>query len=98
MFMQNAHASMLSFSYIPQMLMLKIYRPRWTQCDDTDTLHDPLGLVMGRKALMHVRFDFLWFLNIFMMFTYLKLRMFVSSTGQNGQVKYYHLVSVVCYP
>ena len=24
--------------------------------------------------------------------------MVVSSTGQNGQVKYYHLVSVVCYP
>jgi hypothetical protein len=33
---------------------------------------------------------FLWFLNIFMMFTYLKLSMFVSSTGQSGQVKYYH--------
>ena len=31
-------------SYIPPMLMLKIYRPRWTQCDD-NTL-DPLGLVM----------------------------------------------------
>jgi hypothetical protein len=26
-----------------------------------------------------------------MMFTYLKLSMFASSTGQNGQVKYYHL-------
>ena len=24
--------------------MLKIYRPRWAQCDD-NTLHDPLGLV-----------------------------------------------------
>jgi hypothetical protein len=35
------------------------------------------------------------FLNIFMIFTYLKLSMFLSSTGQNGQVKYYHLVSVV---
>ena len=34
-------------SYIPPMLMLKIYRPRWTQCDD-NTLHDPLGLVMVR--------------------------------------------------
>ena len=33
-------------SYIPPMLMLKIYRPRWTQCDD-NTL-DPLGLVMVR--------------------------------------------------
>ena len=43
---------------------------------------------------------FLWFFNIFMMFTYLKLSMFVSSTGQNEncQEKYYHLVSVVCYP
>jgi hypothetical protein len=28
------------------MLILKIYRPRWTQCDD-NTLHDPLGLVMA---------------------------------------------------
>ena len=28
------------------MLMLKIYRPRWTQCDD-NTLHDPLGMVMA---------------------------------------------------
>jgi hypothetical protein len=35
---------------------------------------------------------FLWFLNIFMMIAYLKLSMFVSSTGQNGQLKYYHLV------
>jgi hypothetical protein len=33
-------------SYIPPMLMLKIYRPRWTLCDYT--LHDPLGLVMVR--------------------------------------------------
>ena len=33
-------------SYIPPMLMLKIYRPRWTQCDDDNTLHDLLGLVM----------------------------------------------------
>jgi hypothetical protein len=33
-------------SYIPPMLMLKIYRPRWTQCDD-NTL-DPLGLDMVR--------------------------------------------------
>jgi hypothetical protein len=33
-----------------------------------------------------------------MMFTYFKLNMFVSSTGQNSQVMYYHLVSVVCYP
>jgi hypothetical protein len=31
---------------IPPMLMLKIYRPRWTQCAD-NTL-DPLGLVMVR--------------------------------------------------
>ena len=28
-------------SYITSMLMLKIYKPRWTQCDNT--LHDPLG-------------------------------------------------------
>jgi lipopolysaccharide export LptBFGC system permease protein LptF len=41
---------------------------------------------------------FLWFLNILMMFTYLKLSMFVSSTGQSGQVNNYHLGSVVCYP
>ena len=34
-------------SYIPPMLMLKIYRPRWTHCDD-NTLHDPSGLVMER--------------------------------------------------
>ena len=34
-------------SYIPPMLMLKNYRPRWTQCDD-NTLRDPLGLVMVR--------------------------------------------------
>ena len=27
------------------MLMLKMYRPRWTQCDD-NTLHDRLDLVM----------------------------------------------------
>ena len=27
-----------------------------------------------------------------------EISMFVSSTGQNGQVKYYHLVAVVCYP
>jgi hypothetical protein len=33
-------------SYIPPMLMLKIYTPRWTQCDD-NTL-DPLVLVMVR--------------------------------------------------
>ena len=33
-------------SYIPPMLMLKIYRSRWTQCDDK-TL-DPLVLVMVR--------------------------------------------------
>ena len=33
-------------SYIPPMLMLKIYRPHWTQCDD-NTL-DPMGLVMVR--------------------------------------------------
>ena len=31
-------------SYISPMSMLKICRPRWTQCDD-NTLHDPLGLV-----------------------------------------------------
>jgi hypothetical protein len=29
------------------MLMLKMQRPRWTQCDD-NTLHDPLGLVIVR--------------------------------------------------
>ena len=34
-------------SYIPPMLMFKIYRPRWTQCDD-NTLHDLSGLVMVR--------------------------------------------------
>ena len=39
---QNTH-----LSYIPPMLMLKIYRSHWTQCDD-NTLHDPLGLVMVR--------------------------------------------------
>ena len=33
-------------SYIPPMLMLKIYRPRWTQYDDNTS--DPLGLVMVR--------------------------------------------------
>ena len=33
-------------SYIPPMLMLKIYRPRWTQCDDN--ILDPLVLVMVR--------------------------------------------------
>jgi hypothetical protein len=38
---------------------------------------------------------FLVVLIICMMFTYLKFRMFVSSTGQSGKVKYYHLVSVV---
>jgi hypothetical protein len=37
----NAH-----LSYIPPMLMLKIYRPRWTRCDD-NTLYR-LGLVMVR--------------------------------------------------
>jgi hypothetical protein len=30
-----------------------------------------------------------------MIFTYLKLSMFLSSTGQNGQVKYYHLVTKI---
>ena len=34
-------------SYIPSMLMLKMHRPRWTQCDD-NTLHDPLGQVIVR--------------------------------------------------
>ena len=34
-------------SYISPMSMLKIYRPRWTQCD-ANTLHDPSGLVMVR--------------------------------------------------
>ena len=38
----NAH-----LSYIPSMLMLKMHRPRGTQCDH-NTLHDPLGLVMAR--------------------------------------------------
>ena len=38
----NAH-----LSYILPMVMLKIYRPRWTQYDD-NTLHDRLGLVMAR--------------------------------------------------
>jgi hypothetical protein len=32
-------------SYISPILMLKIYRPRWAQCDD-NTLHDPLGQVI----------------------------------------------------
>jgi hypothetical protein len=36
--------------YIPPMLMLKIYRPRWTQRDD-HTLHDPLGLVMVKRCV-----------------------------------------------
>jgi hypothetical protein len=34
-------------SYIPPMLMLKIYRPHWTQYDE-NTLHDLSGLVMVR--------------------------------------------------
>ena len=59
------------------------------------------SLALNNNHSLHDLFTkpyFLWFLNIFMMFTYLKLGMFVSSTGQNDQVKYYHLVSVVCYP
>ena len=62
-----------------------------------------LVLALNNNHSLHYSFlftkpYFLWFLNIFMMFTYLKLSMLVSSTGQNGQVKYYHLVFVVCYP
>jgi hypothetical protein len=34
-------------SYIPSMLMLKMYRPRWTQYDD-NTLHDPLDVAILR--------------------------------------------------
>jgi hypothetical protein len=44
---QDGGMSKTDLSYIPQMLMLKIYRPRWTQCDD-NALHDPLGLVIVR--------------------------------------------------
>ena len=65
--------------------------------------HCVVCLALNNNHLLHCSFlftkpDFLWFFNMFMMFTYLKLSMFVSSTGQNDQVKYYHLVSVVCYP
>jgi hypothetical protein len=58
-------------------------------------------LALNNNHSLHYLFTkpyLLWFFNIYMIFTYLKLNMFLSSTGQNGQVKYYHLVSVVCYP
>ena len=74
----------------------KVYQSSWKY----QVLHIA-RLALNNNHSLHYLFTkpyFLWFLNIFMMFTYLKLSMFVSSTGQNVQVKYYHVVTVVCYP
>ena len=83
-------------SSLSKLVFCKVYQSSWKY----QVLHIA-RLALNNNHSPHYLFTkpyFLWFLNIFMMSTYLKLSMFVSSIGQNGQVKYYHLVSVVCYP
>jgi hypothetical protein len=47
------------------MLMLKIYRPRWTQCDG-NTLHDPSGLVLLiYQTLFFVVFEYFYDVYLF---------------------------------
>jgi hypothetical protein len=67
---------------------------RTTKVGRHDIAEILLKVALNNNHSLHDLFTkpyFLWFLNIFMMFTYLKLGMFVSSTDQNDQVKYYHL-------
>jgi hypothetical protein len=83
-------------SYIPPMSMFKIYRPRWMRwCVCVldkhvlfmHALQNSHRLALNNNHSLHYLFTkpyFLWFLIICMMFTYLKFRMFVSSTGQSG--------------
>jgi hypothetical protein len=46
-------------SYIPSMLMLKMHRPHWMQCDD-NTLHDPLGLVIVQYNIYKFNFIYIY--------------------------------------
>jgi hypothetical protein len=83
-------------SSLSKLVFCKVYQSSWKY----QVLHID-RLALNNNHSLHYLFTkpyFLWFLIICMMFTYLKFSMFVSSTGQSGQVKYYQLVSVVCYP